>query len=121
MSKFLDYLKLVPQGLKNPLQVIEGFWNDYNFENLPKDEVEEIVRRRLICETCPFNSINAKTSQEYKDIFGQNYDGGRDELHCSICSCGVKKKTAALSDDCGMDSNTKTMSLPLKWTKYKQE
>ena len=41
MSKFTEYLKLIPKGLKNPQQVLEGWINDYNFDNLPKEEVEE--------------------------------------------------------------------------------
>jgi hypothetical protein len=40
-SKILEYIKLVPKGLANPVKVLEGWINDYNFDNLPKEEVEE--------------------------------------------------------------------------------
>lgn len=102
MSKYLEYLKLIPKGLSNPKQVLEGWINDYNFDNLPKEEVEVILNRRAICEQCPLNSIHAKVSNEYKELFGFNYQTDRNELHCSICACPISAKTASLSSDCGL-------------------
>ena len=74
MNKYLEYLKLIPKGLSNPKQILEGWINDYNFDNLPKEQVEEILKRRAICELCPFNSVNAKTSKEYFEVFQKNYE-----------------------------------------------
>ena len=121
MSKFTEYLKLIPKGLKNPQQVLEGWINDYNFDNLPKEEVEEILKRRAICEQCPFNSINAKTSKEYFDVFQKHYETERNELHCSVCACPIKTKTASLDSECGLSADDKTKDLQLKWNKYKSE
>lgn len=121
MSKFTEYLKLLPKGLSNPKQVLEGWINDYNFDNLPKEEIEVILNRRSICEECPLNSINAMTSKEHKDLFGFNYITEREELHCSICSCPIKQKTASLSSDCGLEyynENNPDNKQPLKWNKY---
>ena len=120
MSKFIEYLKLVPKGLSNPKQILEGWINDYNFDNLEPKEVKEILKRRAICHSCPFNSLNATTSQEYFDIFGKHYETDRDDTHCSLCGCPDKKKTASLDSECGISSEPKTEHLPLKWNKYKQ-
>ena len=121
MSKFTEYLKLIPKGLKNPQQVLEGWINDYNFDNLPKEEVEEILKRRAICEQCPFNSLNAKTSKEYFDVFQKHYETERDDLHCSVCACPIKTKTASLDSECGLSADDKTKDLQLKWNKYNEE
>jgi hypothetical protein len=121
MSKFTEYLKLIPKGLKNPQQVLEGWINDYNFDNLPKEEVEEILKRRAICEQCPFNSLNAKTSKEYFDVFQKHYETERDDLHCSVCACPIKTKTASLDSECGLSADDKTKDLQLKWNKYNEQ
>ena len=43
MSKLTEYLKLIPKGLSNPKQVLEGWINDYNFDNLKSNEIKEIL------------------------------------------------------------------------------
>ena len=121
MSKILEYIKLVPKGLANPVNILEGWINDYNFDNLPKEEVEEILKRRAICEQCPFNSINAKTSKEYFDVFQKHYETERDDLHCSVCACPIKTKTASLDSECGLSADDKTKDLQLKWNKYNEQ
>ena len=121
MSKILEYIKLVPKGLANPVNILEGWINDYNFDNLPKEEVEEILKRRAICEQCPFNSINAKTSKEYFDVFQKHYETERNELHCSVCACPIKTKTASLDSECGLSADDKTKDLQLKWNKYNEQ
>jgi len=123
MSKYIEYLKLIPKGLSNPLKILEGWVNEYNCDNLKPEEIEEIIKRRTICEECPLNSINAKTSQEYKDLFGSNYETERSELHCSICACPISTKTASLSSECGLDlyNNQHPENLQqLKWNKYNE-
>ena len=121
MSKILEYIKLVPKGLANPVNILEGWINDYNFDNLPKEEVEEILKRRAICEQCPFNSLNAKTSKEYFDVFQKHYETERDDLHCSVCACPIKTKTASLDSECGLSADDKTKDLQLKWNKYNEQ
>ena len=105
MSKLTEYLKLIPKGLGNPTQVLEGWINAYKLDNnqLSDKDIEKIISRRVICETCPLNSINAKTSKEYKELYGENYKSSVDYLHCSICSCFISKKTACLTCHCGLE------------------
>lgn len=122
MNIITEYLKLIPKGLQNPLEVIQGVINAVKMRHgtLPQDEQNEIVRRRLICESCPFVSSRAVNSPEYADIFGKRYETDRPELHCSACGCPVESKTSSLGSECGLSSNEKTKHLPLKWTKYKR-
>jgi len=125
MSKLKEYLNLLPKGLANIDKVFEGVVNEVKMKyfSLPEDEQEEIIRRRLICNTCPLNSLNAKTSQEYKDLFnGESYVSERDDLHCSICHCNIELKSSSLSSDCGL--STYNLEHPdniqeLKFKKYK--
>jgi hypothetical protein len=105
LKKLTEYLKLIPKGLGNPTQILEGWINDYKLDNnqLSEQDIEKIISRRVICETCPLNSINAKTSKEYKELYGKNYKTSVDYLHCSICSCPIKAKTACLTCHCGLE------------------
>jgi hypothetical protein len=126
MSKFIEYLKLIPKGLQNPELIVEGWLKDIQLEygDLPKDEIEEIVRRRAICNDCPLNSIKAQTSKEYKDLYGENYKTERTEFHCSCCGCPINKKSASLHSDCGLtyyNSNHPDNTQILKWNKYKND
>lgn len=120
MSKFTEYLNLIPKGLKNPLKIIEGISNEIKseFNLLTEEEQNEILRRRLICQQCPFYSLNAKTSKEYLDIFGEHYKTDRTDTHCSVCTCNEKLKTSSLDSDCGLNTDEKTKHLELRWTKF---
>lgn len=123
MSKLTEYLSLLPKGLPNADKVLESLWNNIqlSFDTLPEDEKEEILRRRLICQSCPLNNINAKTSEEYKALYGKNYTKKRQDLHCSICSCPIDSKTASLNSDCGLENyNAKHPynKQELKWKAY---
>jgi hypothetical protein len=123
MSKFSEYIGLIPKALKNPTKVLEGVVNSVKMEfgALPKDEQQEIIRRRLICESCPFMSRNAKTSQEYFDAYGDHYQSDRKEDHCSCCQCLIGYKTSSLSSDCGATvyNYDHPNKIPVRWTKYK--
>lgn len=121
IKKINSYLNLIPKGLKTPLKIIEGISNEVKseFNLLTEEEQNEILRRRLICQSCPFYSLNAKTSKEYIDIFGTHYETERTDTHCSVCSCNEKLKTSSLGSDCGLNTDEKTKHLELKWTKYK--
>lgn len=123
MSKFLEYVKLLPSGLANAPAVLEGIVNSVKIEYgaLDDDKKEEIVRRRVICEGCPFNSYNAQTSEEYKELVGKNYFTDRDDIHCAFCGCPLGTRTATLSKPCGIASwnkNNKDNQIPLKWKPY---
>jgi hypothetical protein len=61
---------------------------------LPEEEQAEIVRRRLICAECPFNSDLAKQAG--------TYSSDRIDIHCIMCGCTIARKTASLSSACGI-------------------
>ncbi len=61
---------------------------------LPEDEQAEIVRRRFICSSCPFNSSNAVTKLGYVT--------NRIDEHCVMCGCTITRKTASLDSACGI-------------------
>ena len=100
---------MIPKGIANPHKVLEGFWNEARLENgsLTDDETYLVMERRAICETCPFSSNLAKTSEEYKALMGENYKTDLKFNHCSICSCKISAKTACLSCKCGMEEYNK--------------
>lgn len=113
MSALQEYLKLIPLGLKNPKQVLEGILNELNNENLSEDVKQEIARRRLICAGCPFMSKNAEK------ITGKEF--ARKESFCTLCSCPIQTKTASLTSYCG--ANTYNENHPenpqeVKWFPY---
>ena len=124
MNKLQEYLKLLPAGLKNIDKVLEGYLNEVKkeFNYLPVDAQEEIVRRRLICESCPFFSLNLeKEDKEYRELYEKPFKSLRKgERFCGICGCPEKVKTASLSSNCGLESYNKSheKQIPLKWTAY---
>jgi hypothetical protein len=97
-------------------KVVEGFVNDIKLEfgELRQDEVDEIIKRRLICETCPLNSKIA-TEQGW-------YVTQRDDFHCTCCGCPISRKTASLMSSCGADYHNLTKpeepQLQVKWIAY---
>lgn len=126
MSKYLEYLKLLPKAVPNFDRLIEGWVNDIKLNNkaLSENEVSEILRRRTICFGCPFNSDKAKTSQEYETLYGKHYESEREDPHCSACGCPILKKTASLSSNCGLENynNENPDNIQeLKWNKYENK
>jgi hypothetical protein len=115
MGIITEYIKAIQQGLKHPELVVEGWLNDIKLEKgeLPDDEVKEILRRRVICESCPFMSRNA--------VAAGNYYTERKDDHCIHCKCPIKKKTASLESNCGIEiynQANKNKQIELKWTNY---
>lgn len=74
------------EGIKNQIKLSLGA--------LPQEEVDIIAKRRLICHTCPFNSVNAE-----KDGW---YASDRPDEHCTMCLCNIDLKTACLHCRCGI-------------------
>lgn len=115
-----EYLKVLKNGILNFDKVVEGWVNDakmYN-DSLSEKDKATVIERRLICQTCPFMSENAKTSKEYKELFGDNYKTKRKIEHCSFCGCPTAKKTASLESNCGIEDWNKEnpdKQLELKW------
>ncbi len=123
MSKLSEYIALIPKGIKNADKFISGVINDVKLEYrlLPSDQQEEIIRRRLICSTCPFMSKNAEYSKEYKELHGESYITDRQDNHCTFCGCPLAYRTASLDMPCGIQDWNDEHSdspLPLKWNIY---
>lgn len=107
---------MLPKALQHPKEVVEGWVNiaKMEFNTLPEDQVEVIVRRRLICSECPFMSENAKKLSNYKS--------SREDKHCILCSCPIISKTASLDSICGAkyynDTHVDKPQLEVKWHSY---
>ena len=89
-----------------------------DFKLLSNEKQNIIAERMDICLNCPYNSRNARTSQEFKELYNASYGSDRKEFHCSLCSCILEFKTASLSSNCGIESwNTlhPNRKLELKW------
>lgn len=116
MSKLTEYLALIPKALGNPKEVMDGWLNVIKEElgTLSPDLQEEVLRRRLICGTCPFMSVNAKELQ--------GYQSKRVDEHCILCACPIKAKTANPDSICGAkyynETHPKEQPLEVRWTKY---
>lgn len=110
--KWWEYLKLIPEGIKNPKDVLEGHVNNVRLTlgSLPEEEQDEIIRRRLICEGCPNSSKNKQGAK----------DKGFD--YCTLCSCPLAAKTAALGAECGASIYNERHpedQQPVLWTRFK--
>jgi hypothetical protein len=124
MSKFLEYLNLVPKGIPNIKSIIKGIVNnvELKYKMLSEDSRKEIIRRRLICLNCPFNNINAKVSKEYFELNKEHYTSDRTDNHCSFCGCPIDIRTASLECNCGIEEwNDKhpNNTIQLKWKAIK--
>lgn len=123
MNPIIERLELLKKGLKNFDKVVEGVWNNSDFANLSQEKKDVIAERLSICGECPYNSINAKASEEYFALFGKHYETTRNDLHCSMCGCLIKAKVASLSSSCGLEiynSKHKDNKQSLKWKAYEK-
>lgn len=123
MKKLQEYLSVALKGAKHIDKIIEGYRTQIKLENsqLPEEQMDEIATRRAICLDCPLNSINARSSKEYLELFGKPYETNMSYLHCSICSCPIDRKTACLSCKCGLtdwNSEHPENIQKLKWNIY---
>lgn len=116
IMKLIEYLKLIPKGLPNIVEIVRGLINnvELKYDRLPEDIKDEIIRRRVICLSCPYNSINAKTSEEYFSLYREHYATEREDEHCIFCGCPIEVRTASLDCNCGAEE----ADLPPKWEKY---
>lgn len=96
MGALNEYIRMGIKGAKNLPNVVQGNWNllKDNLGLLPEDQKQEAERRFLICQSCPFNSVNSAKSGFYHTE--------RSELHCSVCKCPVEAKVMAMNDKCGL-------------------
>lgn len=126
MSKVTEYFNLFLKGVPHSKEILDSIVNNVKIKlnALPEDQKEEIIKRRLICETCPFMSRHAPKSPEYKALTGRNYKVYRKGDHCSFCGCGIEMRTGSLYSDCGIETWNAAHpdnKLPLKWTKFKED
>lgn len=120
---YKELFDLAGKGIKNFDKIAEGVWNEISQKTLSKAQKEEIVRRTEICASCPFNSDNAKTSEEYFNLYGENYASTRKEPHCALCGCVLKYKVASFSSNCGLEIHNRRFpdkQEPLKWNAFKK-
>ncbi|PRY38418.1 hypothetical protein CLV58_109145 [Spirosoma oryzae] len=103
MNYFSERARLLIAGIKHIDGVLESRYNQVKRATVGlSPEIEAEADRRLeICLDCPFNSVNARTSPEYKALTGQSYSTTRDELHCSLCSCPIHYKVLSMGTACG--------------------
>ena len=114
MSKLTEYAKLVPKT-KVP-NLLEGLTNQVmmSVNMLPEHEKRVIMKRRDTCNTCEFNSKNAK-------LIG--YETEREDYHCSMCGCPIASRTASLLSNCGIEvwnAENPDHIMPLKWEAEKK-
>lgn len=126
LNKLKAFTELLGKGIANGDKIVKGIINNVQFNNgsLPEDEQEEIVKRRVICMTCPYNSTNAKTSEQYKALHnGQTYkeETGRGDLHCSLCACNIHWKTAVMDEKCGLTYYNDTHPENIQELKWKEK
>ena len=109
MSKLQEYFALLPKGIRNLPQIVEGVINNTRLElgTMPPEDIDIVIKRRLICATCPHMSKNAL-----------DYVSDIEEEHCIWCKCFIKYKTANLKEVCGLSEYNKKYNKKekLKWT-----
>lgn len=120
MSRLAEYLALIPKGMKNIPQLLEAISNQAKMElgTLPKEKVEVIIGRRMICVTCPYMSRNAIKGYEIEGKW-HTYNTDRNDSHCIWCGCPIGSKTASLESNCGLEEYNleNGKKEPLKWEK----
>lgn len=114
MSKLTEYAKLVPKA-KLP-NLLEGLANQalMGVNMMSEHEKQIIMKRRDICNTCEFNSRNAKKI---------GYETDREDYHCSMCGCPVATRTASLTSNCGIEAwnaENPDDQMELKWAAEKK-
>lgn len=118
MSKLSEYLSLIPKGIKNVPQILQAITNQTRLELgvLPKEKMDIIVGRRIICATCPYMSKNAINGYEI-DGNKFDYETDRDDEHCVWCGCPISTRTASLDSKCGIEvyNGENGKNVPLKW------
>jgi len=122
MSVIKDYLKIVQAGIRNGDKIIEGLVvaSQVKNNNIEPEALAEILKRKDICASCPFNSVNAARDN--------GYESNVPYQHCTLCICrigGEDTKEYCLSCNCGITELNKRNKengiapLPLKWQAFK--
>jgi len=120
-----DYTEVVVNGIKNGDKIIETLIISAKIKNetISTEALAEILRRRDICLSCPFNSINATKDGSY--VTTLNFE------HCVLCKCRLGKgdtedvwgKEACLDCKCGAEAfnkiNPHLPPVEVRWTEFK--
>ena len=125
MNAVKEYTILIKRGIYNIDKVLAGFVNNirHKYNLLSIDKIKVMTKRIEICKNCPYNSINAQTSFEYKTLTGMHYFSVRPKVHCSLCGCKLDYKVQSLRSNCGIEvwnEENKQNQLELKWTRYQK-
>jgi|SRR5580692_294075 hypothetical protein len=123
MSGFLktikEYTEVVINGIKNGDKIIEALIIGAKARNetIDPESLAEILRRKDICASCPFNSDNAKKEGLYRSSL--------DYQHCILCQCrigGGDTKEYCLSCTCGAqafnEANPHLKPIEVKWKPF---
>lgn len=114
-------MALIPKGIKDIDKIVKAVVTEIKLEHgsLAPELQDVIIKRRLICSTCPFMSSNATESKEYYELMNGHYTTDREDEHCTICGCPLLIRTAALTKNCGMEvwNETHNNKQELKWQK----
>ncbi len=92
-----DEIKALMNAKKNYKRVFEGWTNlaKDKFNLLSKEDKKIVEERKSICESCIFNSVNAKEKLGYESTLVYE--------HCSSCKCPIPAKIMSLESNCGLD------------------
>lgn len=80
--------------MRNLSQVIEANYNNILDEmGVLDEEIKKVAEKRMeTCLGCVFNSDNGK----HEGI----YESAIEDVHCSICTCPIKKKVLSMEAEC---------------------
>lgn len=102
MNSISDYLKLVKAGIQNGDKIISALAVAAQVKNgrISAEALAEILRRKDICSSCPFNSKNvtdksllnpAVTFKEYCVHCLCRLGGNNSKEYCLKCTCGISE------------------------------
>lgn len=94
MSKFKEFFKMRDKIIANLPNIAEGFYNAFldDLDLLSPELKQEAEKRIETCTGCKYMSYNAKANGLTTTT--------REDPHCTICGCLVKKKAFNFSDEC---------------------
>jgi hypothetical protein len=119
-----ELFSLAGKGIKNFDKIVEGVWNEINLKTLSEAQKKEILNRTKACAECPYNSINARNSEEYFKLYGKHYHSSRKDEHCGICGCVLKYKITSFSSNCGLETHNQRhpeTKQELKWKAFREQ
>jgi hypothetical protein len=97
MSKFKEFFNMREKIWKNLPNIAEGFYNAFldDLDVLPEEKKKEAEHRIETCTGCKYMSYNAKAQ-------GLSTTE-REDPHCTICGCLMKKKAFSFSEECPLN------------------